>query len=316
MIRFYISIGIIALFVFFLSILIKSSYFLLILNLIALNTIIVIGLNLLIGYAGQISLGHAAFFGIGAYSSAILTTFYNVNPWLAMLLAIIITGIIAYLIGIPTLKLKGHYLVMATLGLNIIFTIVIIQWEDFTGGPDGIAGVPYLQIGNFAFDSDKKILILTWFFALISLIVAYNLVHSRVGRALRAIHNSEIAASCLGIDVSKYKVKIFVLSAILASIAGSLYAHYITFISPETFGLMYSIKLIIMSIFGGMSTIWGALIGSGVLTIISELLNLVKDYSIIVLGLILVIMLMFLPEGIVGYFNEVLARGKRREEIV
>ena len=309
--KFYISIGIVALIVFFLSLFIKSSYFLLILNLIALNTIIVIGLNLLIGFAGQISLGHAAFFGIGAYSSAILTTFYNVNPWLAMLLAIIITGVIAYLIGIPTLKLKGHYLVMATLGLNIIFTIVIIQWENFTGGPDGISGIPYLQIGNFAFDTDKKILYLYWFFALITLIISYNLIHSRVGRALRAIHNSEIAASCLGINVSQYKVKIFVLSAIFASIAGSLYAHYITFISPETFGIMYSIKLIIMSIFGGMSTIWGALIGSGVLTVISELLNLVKDYSTVILGLILVGVLMFLPEGIVGYFDNLKARDKR-----
>ncbi len=302
--KFYLLIILTALIIFFLSIFIKSSYFLLILNLIALNTIIVIGLNLLIGYAGQISLGHAAFFGIGAYSSAILTTFYGVNPWLAMLLAIIITGIIAYIIGIPTLKLKGHYLVMATLGLNIIFTITIIQWENFTGGPDGIPGIPYLQIGKFTFDSDKKMLYLCWFFALLSLIIAYNLVNSRVGRALRAIHNSEVAASCLGIDVSKYKVKIFVLSAIFASVAGSLYAHYVTFISPETFGIMYSIKLIIMSIFGGISTIWGALIGSGALTIISELLNMVKDYSTVVLGLILVLMLMFLPQGIMGWIEQ------------
>ncbi len=302
--KFYFIIVLTALIIFFLSIFIKSSYFLLILNLIALNTIIVIGLNLLIGYAGQISLGHAAFFGIGAYASAILTTFYYINPWIAMLLAIIITGIIAYIIGIPTLKLKGHYLVMATLGLNIIFTIVIIQWEDFTGGPDGIAGIPYLQIGSFVFDTDKKILYLCWFFALISLIIAYNLVHSRVGRALRAIHNSEIAASCLGIDVSKYKVKIFVLSAMFASVAGSLYAHYVTFISPETFGIMYSIKLIIMSIFGGMSTIWGALVGSGVLTIISELLNMVKDFSTVVLGFILVVILMFIPQGIIGWIEQ------------
>ena len=308
---FYKIVVIIGIIIFLLSIFIKSSYFLLILNLIALNTIIVIGLNLLIGYAGQISLGHAAFFGIGAYSSAILTTFYSLNPWLAMLLALIITGIIAYIIGIPTLKLKGHYLVMATLGLNIIFTITIIQWEDLTGGPDGIPGIPYLQIGSFAFDSDKKILYLCWFFALLSLIIAYNLVNSRVGRALRAIHNSEIAASCLGIDVSKYKVKIFVLSALFASISGSLYAHYVTFISPETFGIMYSIKLIIMSIFGGMSTIWGALIGSGALTIISELLNLVKDYSTVVLGLILVLMLMFLPEGIMGYINQLKIKNEK-----
>ncbi len=311
--NFYLKVILLAIFIIVLSIFIKSSYFLLILNLIALNTIIVIGLNLLIGFAGQISLGHAAFYGIGAYSSAILTTFYNVNPWLAMLLAVIITGLIAYFIGIPTLKLKGHYLVMATLGLNIIFSIVIIQWEELTGGPDGIAGIPYLQIGSFSFNSDKKILYLCWFFALLSLIVAYNLVHSRVGRALRALHNSEIAASCLGINVSKYKVKIFVLSAMLASIAGSLYAHYVTFISPETFGIMFSIKLIIMSIFGGMSTIWGALVGSGCLTIISELLNFVKDYSTVVLGLILVFVLMFIPEGVVGYISNQMAKTERRK---
>ncbi len=301
--RFYPVLAFIYLIILVIAFSVKNTYFLLILNLIALNTMVVIGLNLLIGFAGQISLGHAAFFGIGAYSSAILTTMYNLNPWIAMIFAIIITGIIAYLIGIPTLKLKGHYLVMATLGLNIIFSIIIIQWEDFTGGPDGVSGIPYLNIGSFNFDSDAKILCLSWFLALIFFIIAYNLVHSRVGRALRAIHNSEVAANCLGIDVSKYKVKIFVLSAIFASVAGSIYAHYVTFISPETFGIMYSIKVIIMSIFGGMSTIWGALIGSGILTVISEVLNVVKDFSTIVLGAILVFVLMFLPEGIVGFFK-------------
>lgn len=307
---FYLTLLGVAFLILFLSFFIKSSYFLLILNLIALNTIIVTGLNLLIGFAGQISLGHAAFFGIGAYSSAILTTVYNVNPWLAILLAIFITGIIAYIIGIPTLKLKGHYLVMATLGLNMIFSIILIQWENFTGGPDGISGIPYLQIGSFSFDTDKKILYLVWFLALLSLIISYNIVNSRVGRALKALHSSEIAANCLGINVSKYKVKIFVLSAIFASVAGSMYAHYVTFISPETFNIMYSIKLIIMSIFGGISTIWGALVGSAILTLISELLNVVKDYSTIIMGALLVFILMFVPQGIIGYLREKLQNAK------
>ena len=307
---FYFTILGVSLLILFLSIFVKSSYFLLILNLIALNTIIVSGLNLLIGFAGQISLGHAAFFGIGAYSSAILTTMYNVNPWLAILLAIFITGIIAYIIGIPTLKLKGHYLVMATLGLNMIFSIILVQWEDFTGGPDGISGIPYLQIGSFTFDSDKKILYLIWFLALVSLIISFNIVNSRVGRALKALHSSEVAANCLGINVSSYKVKIFVLSAIFASVAGSLYAHYVIFISPETFNIMYSIKLIIMSIFGGISTIWGALVGSAILTLISELLNVVKDYSTVVMGALLVFILMFIPQGIIGYLKEKLENVK------
>ena len=137
-----------------------------------------------------------------------------------------------------------------------------------------------------------------------SLIISYNIVNLRVGRALRALHSSEIAANCLGINVSKYKVKIFVLSAIFASVAGSMYAHYVTFISPETFNIMYSIKLIIMSIFGGISTIWGALVGSAILTLISELLNIVKDYSTIIMGALLVFILMFVPQGIIGYLRE------------
>jgi branched-chain amino acid transport system permease protein len=263
----------------------------------------VIGINLLIGYAGQISLGHAAFYGIGAYSSAILTTAYGVNPWIAIVIAAFITGIIAYLIGKPSLKLKGHYLVMATLGFNIIITILLIQWEEFTGGPSGIPGIPYLEIGKFSFDSDQKVFFLIWFVAIISLILAYNLVNSRVGRALRAIHGSEVAASSLGVNISSYKVKVFVLSAVFASIAGSLYSHYVTFISPKTFDIMFSIKLIIMSIFGGISTIWGALIGSATLTVLGEVLTYVKDYSAIALGLILVLTLMFFPEGAVGLFK-------------
>ncbi len=282
---------------------INSSYLILILNIIGLNTLIVIGINLLVGYAGQISLGHAAFYGIGAYSSAILTTTYNYNPWLAIIIAAVITALIAFLIGKPSLKLKGHYLVMATLGFNIIVSITLVQWEEFTGGPSGIPGIPYLEIGSFSFDSDKKIFFLIWFFAVMSLIIAYNLVNSRVGRALKALHSSEVAASSLGVNVSQYKVKIFVLSAVMASVAGSLYAHYVTFISPKSFDIIFSIKIVIMSIFGGISTIWGALIGSATLTILGELLTYVEDYSTIALGLILVITLMFIPEGVVGYLK-------------
>ncbi len=289
-----------------LGIFLKSSYLILVLNIVGINTLIVIGINLLIGYAGQISLGHAAFYGIGAYSSAILTATYNVNPWLAMIIAAVITGIVAFLIGRPSLKLKGHYLVMATLGFNIIVSIILVQWEDFTGGPSGIPGIPYLEVGNFAFDSDKKFFFLIWAFVIIALILANNLVNSRVGRALRAIHSSEIAASSLGVNAAEYKVKIFVLSAVFASFAGSLYAHYFTFISPNTFDIMFSIKLIIMSIFGGISTIWGALVGSLTLTVLGEVLTYVKDYSTIALGLILVVTLMFIPEGVIAWSRKFL----------
>ncbi len=299
--KFFLIVACLAFFLVILGLVLKSSYFLLVLNIIGINTLIVIGINLLIGYAGQISLGHAAFYGIGAYSSAILTTAYGYNPWLAMLLAAFVTGIVAFLIGKPSLKLKGHYLVMATLGFNIIVSIMLVQWEEFTGGPSGIPGIPYLEIGNFSFDSDRKIFFLIWGFVISALILARNLVHSRVGRALRAIHTSETAASSLGVDASGYKVKVFVLSAVFASIAGSIYAHYVTFISPKTFDIIFSIKIIIMSIFGGISTIWGALIGSVTLTVLGELLTYAQDYSPIVFGLILVLTLMFIPEGVVTW---------------
>jgi len=273
-------------------------------NIIGLNAIIVIGINLLVGYAGQISLGHAAFYGIGAYSSTILTTTYSFNPWLALILAAIITAVSAFIIGKPSLKLKGHYLVMATLGFNMIVSIILVQWEEFTGGPSGIPGIPYLKIGDFVFNSDKKFFILILIFLILSLITAHNLVNSRVGRGIRSLHSSEIAAASLGIDVSEYKIKIFVLSAVLASISGSLYAHYFTFISPKSFDIIFSIKIIIMSIFGGISTIWGALIGSAVLTILGEVLTIIEDFSTITLGLILIFTLMFIPEGVVGYIKK------------
>ena len=179
---------------------ISNPYYLSVVNIIGLNTLIVVGLNLLIGYAGQISLGHAAFYGLGAYLSGILTVSYGLSPWVAMIAAMIVTGLLALLIGIPTLKLHGHYLVMATLGFNIIINIVIIQWDQMTGGPSGFPGIPNLKIGSLIFDSDQKMYYLIWFFTFMGIILALNLVHSRVGRGLRALHGSEVAASALGED--------------------------------------------------------------------------------------------------------------------
>jgi len=278
---------------------VESTYFLLVLNMVGLNTIVVLGLNLLIGYAGQISLGHGAFYGLGAYFSGVLTATYGFPPWIAMVIALVSTGIVAWIIGIPTLKLKGHYLVMATLGFNIIISILLVEWEPITGGPNGLPGIPFLSVGNFVFDSDRKFYYLIWFFTFAAIILSMNLVYSRVGRALRAIHGGETAAHAFGIDVRKYKVKIFVLSAVVASVAGSLYAHYITFISPKSFDFFYSIQVVIMVIVGGMGNIWGSLFGAIVMTLLSEALAVVGKYNIIAFGLILVLVLLFIPEGLV-----------------
>ena len=278
-----------------LPVFVESKYYFIVLNVIGLNTIVVVGLNLLIGFAGQISLGHAAFYGLGAYFSGILTVNYGFPLWPAMLVGMLATGMIAYLIGYPSLKLQGHYLVMATLGFGIIVNILM--------------GIPQLTIGGLTFDNDLKNFYLIWSFVFLSMVAARNLLNSRVGRALRAVHGSETAANSLGINTADYKVKVFVLSAMFASISGSLYAHYITFISPSSYDFYYSIQVVTMVIVGGMGSLWGSLFGAGILTFISEALHVAKQYHIIAYGIFLCLVLVFLPEGIlVGFYNFFLRR--------
>ncbi len=282
----------------------ENKYYFIILNVIGLNTIVVVGLNLLIGFAGQISLGHAAFYGLGSYFSGILTVNYGIPLWPAMLVGMLATGGVAYLIGYPSLKLRGHYLVMATLGFSIIVYILMGELEQFTGGHDGLIGIPHLSIGGLLFDNDLKNFYLIWTFVFFSILVSRNLLNSRVGRALRAIHGSEVAANSLGINTASYKVKVFALSAMYASVSGSLYAHYITFISPSTYDFYYSIQVVTMVIVGGMGSLWGSLFGAAVLTSISEALHIAKQYHIIAYGVFLCLVLVFLPEGIlVGIHN-------------
>ncbi|MBU0985871.1 MAG: branched-chain amino acid ABC transporter permease [Proteobacteria bacterium] len=296
--------GALALVILVLPFFVESKYYYIVLNVIGLNTIVVIGLNLLIGFAGQISLGHAAFYGLGSYFSGSLTVNYGFSLWSAMLVGMTATGIIAFLIGYPALKLRGHYLVMATLGFGMIINILMGELDQFTGGHDGLMGIPHLALGGLTFDTDLKNFYLIWFFVFFCLLAARNLLNSRVGRALRAIHGSETAANSLGVNTSSYKVKVFVLSAVFASLSGSLYAHYITFISPSSYDFYYSIQVVTMVIVGGMGSLWGSLFGAGLLTVISEALHIAKQYHVIAYGVFLCLVLMFMPEGILnGCYN-------------
>jgi branched-chain amino acid transport system permease protein len=201
--------------------------------------LITIGLSLLMGYTGQISLGQAAFYGIGAYISAVLTATYGFNPWLCMVIGMIVAAGVAVLVGVPSLKLRGHYLAMATLAFGIIVYIVFNEEVEWTGGPDGMSGIPGLSVFGFAFDSTLKYYYLVWFFVIAVFIFTINVIQSRTGRALRAIHASAAASNAMGVDVSSFKILVFVYSAILASLAGSLYAHYLNFINPSTFDLFF-----------------------------------------------------------------------------
>lgn len=294
--------------IFALPLVVNNNYYLSVLVIIGIHTTIVVGLCLLMGYAGQISLGHAAFYGLGAYTSGVLTTSTDLSPWLAMLIGAAGTGIIAYVIGIPIFKLKGHYLSLATLGLGLIIHVILVEEVELTGGPSGLSkGIPYLSIGSLVLNNDFKYYFLVWIVALMAIIIANNIVNSRVGRALRSIHGSEFAAQSLGVNTGKFKLQVFTLSAVYASLAGSLYAHYITFISPSTFGLMTSIQFVVMAVVGGLASIWGPIFGVTGIVILTEVLKTVVpelmpnaggEYEIVVYGLILVVIMIFLPEGL------------------
>jgi branched-chain amino acid transport system permease protein len=263
--------------------------------------LITIGLSLLMGYAGQISIGHAAFFGIGAYISAILTTRYGMNPWACMVIGMAVTAGVAVLVGAPSLKLRGHYLAMATLAFGIIIFIIFNEEIEWTGGPDGMPGIPGLSLFGFEFNSVERYYYLVWGVVIAAFIFTVNIIQSGTGRALRAIHASEPAARAMGVDVSRFKILVFVYSAVLASLAGSLYAHYLNFVNPATFDLFFSIKLLIMIALGGMHNIWGAIVGTGLITFLSnEWLHYFEEFEIIVYGAILLFVTVLLPEGLAG----------------
>jgi branched-chain amino acid transport system permease protein len=288
-----------ALFVLVAPLAFEGSYLINVFVFVGINTMLAIGLNLLLGYAGQISLGHAGFFGLGAYLSGIMTATYGWDPWAVMPLAAIIVGILAFLIGFPILKLKGHYLAMATLGLGIIIYIVFNETVDLTGGPSGLSGIPNLSIGSFNFDTDFKNYYLIWTFTIGILFLAVNLTNSRVGRALRAINDSEVAARVMGVNARLLKVQIFALSAVISSLAGSLYAHTMTFVSPASFGYNFSIELLTMVVIGGLGSIYGSFLGAALLTLLPEFLRAAHDYDIIIYGGLLMLMVMFMPGGLV-----------------
>ena len=278
----------------------KGNYLLNVLVFVGINTMLAVALNLLLGYAGQISLGHAAFFGMGAYISGIITARFPVDPFLVMILAALCSGALAFVIGFPILKLKGHYLAMATLGFGIIMYIIFNETVALTGGPSGLSGIPNLHIGSLIFDNDLNNYYLVWMFTLAVMLLSINLSQSRIGRALRAIHDSEVAARVMGVNARILKVQIFTVSAVISAIAGSLYAHIMTFIAPASFGFNFSVELLTMVVVGGLGSIYGSFLGAAILTMLPELLRVFQNFDIVIYGLMLILMTMFMPGGLVS----------------
>lgn len=303
-----------------LPLIIKSGYYLGILVIVGLYSIVAVGLGLLLGYAGQVSFGQAAFYGVGAYTAAILSGTYGWPPLLALAAAPVIPAVVAAVIGQPILKLRAHYLVLGTLGFGILVYILLKEAVGLTGGPSGYTGIPYFRVGGLVLNSDVQFYYLIWCLVALTLLGAWNLVNSRIGRALRALHGSELAAQTAGINTARLKLKVFILSAFLAGLAGGLYAFYITFVSPSPFGFHTSILFVLMVVVGGASTVWGPVLGAFVIVGLGEFLRwavplvLPKaggEYEIIFFGTILVLVLLFHPEGLLGH-----RRGGRLESKV
>ncbi len=286
---------------------VHSRYYQSIAVIIGMHTIAAVGLSLLMGYAGQVSLGHAAFYGMGAYLSGIASASVGLNPWLAIPMAALVTGGVAAAIGTPIFRLRGHFLAMATLGWGIIVYIVFNELREVTGGPSGLTGIPNLSLFGWPLNTDVRYYYLVWAFALGVIFLSRNIVDSRVGRALRAIHGSEGAAAALGVNTARYKLAVFTLSAVYASLAGSLYAHYLLFVNPPPFSFKFSIELVVMVMIGGLAHIWGALFGAALITILGESLRATipllmghasGEYEIIAFGVILMATMIALPEGL------------------
>jgi branched-chain amino acid transport system permease protein len=288
-----------------------NVYGLSVLIIVAIHVIATAGLTLLLGFAGQISLAQAAFYGLGAYGSMIGTVRFGWNPWLALVATAVACGLLAYVIGVPSLRLHGHYLALATLGFGIIVNIVLVQETAITGGPTGVAGIPKLALGPLPLTSDRAYFLFVWAVALALLVICRRLVTgSAYGRVLRALQASEVATASVGIDVARYKVQVFMLTAVLGSLAGSLYAHYLTVISPSEFGFDVSIEFLVMAVIGGLGSVWGALFGVLAVTLLLEALRTVapmlapnaptSEYEVVAFGAVLVLALLFLPEGLAG----------------
>ena len=283
-----------------------SGYYYRIGALVFIFALAVVGLNLLMGFAGQVSLGHAGFLGIGAYSVAIGPAHFGAPSWLCLFAGAILSGAVAFAVGRPILKLKGHYLAIATLGFGLLIAIVLNNEATWTGGPDGM-NVPALTLFGWRVHGSDAWYWIAGATFVGGFLLALNLMESPTGRALQAIHDSEIAARVLGIDVARKKVTVFIISAMYASVAGSFLALFNGLVTPDVAGFLGSIELVAMVVLGGMGSIFGSLVGAAVLVVLPQVLTIFQEYEQALLGLIVMIFMIFLRHGIVPSVTAALA---------
>ena len=288
--------------------LMPGTYQLHLLNMAGIYVVVVLGLNFIFGWAGQSSLGHAAFWGLGAYASALLTTRLGWPFAGGLVGAIVLTGLFGVVVGIPTLRLRGHYLAMATVGVAEIVRLVLVNWEPVTGGALGVKNIPAASFGPLVIRTELEFYYLILACALITLLAAWQLQRSTFGRILQAIRDSEVAAEVMGVDAPRYKVLAFALSAVYAGIGGSLYAHLSGYISPDTYGFDQTVVFVTMLVLGGAGSLAGCVLGAVLLTFLPEWLRVLKDYYMVIYGVSVLLLMVFLPGGIVGLLRRAISR--------
>lgn len=287
---------------------VQNDYFIHILVMAGINILLVLSLNIISGFVGYISLGHAAFFGIGAYTSALLAL-KGVPVWIAMFLSMPTTALIGFLIGYPVLRLKGHFFAIATLGFGQIVHLILMNWMDVTRGPMGISGIPKPE-AILGLDFSQKIhyYYLALLLVILVIYLSLRIKNSKSGRALLAIKTDDVTASTMGVDVTYYRIFAFVWSAAIAGLAGSFYAHFVLFLSPETFKLATSINILLMLLIGGIGSISGSVLGGLFITVLSEYLRTFADYQMLIYGALIVVVVIFAPKGLQGFIELLIKR--------
>jgi branched-chain amino acid transport system permease protein len=273
-------------------------------------TILSLSLNLIVGYTGLAALGHIAFAAVGAYTSSLFALNHGISPWLGLLIGAVFASVLGAIVSYPSLRLKGDYLAIATFGLGVIVYSVAKNWVSLTRGPMGLPGIPSFSLFGFEFNNVWVYLVLVLVFVGITYLAIHNITKSPFGRVLTGIREDEIATEAMGKNIVKHKLIVFVVGAFFAGIAGSLYAHYITFIDPSSFTAMESITVLLMVVFGGMASLPGSVIGAAVLVILPELLRFLGMPSSIgasvrqmIYGLLLVILMILRPQGLIGKYK-------------
>ncbi len=286
-----------------------------------LAAMVTTGLTLLMGFAGQVSLGQGAFYAIGAYVATLLAKHGLPSP-LGLLLAPLATAAVAALIGIPLLRLRGHYLAFATLAFQLIVISVIAQWKGLTGGDVGLGGIPALGLGGIQLSSSLHYCYLSLAVLGLVVVLSRNLVRSRPGRGMRALATSEVAAAASGVAVAAYKIRIFALSAGFAGLAGGIYGFFLQYLSPGSFPLFQSVQFLVMAAVGGLGEIWGAVVGAVAITLLGQVLQqigsspglprtapAILNYSLY--GLLLILVMVLLPDGVLPSFRRLWRRLRR-----